>query len=217
MAASSLSVRVARALLQIGAVTITPDAPFTWSSGLRAPLYCDIRLSLAHPSIRQMFAEAFAARIKAEALAPDIIVGVATGGIAHAAYLSQLLDLPMAYVRTLPKAHGHGHTIEGPVLEGQRVVVVEDLISTGMSSWGAAESLRSGGRAKVVALAAIFTYGFEGAQERFRAAGIRVLPLTDLDTLLSVAREQERILERDLVSLRAWRLDPRTWSKMRAR
>lgn len=207
--------RIARALLTIGAVTIRPNAPFTWASGLQAPVYCDNRLTLGYPAVRSMLTEGFRAFMDKEDFRPEAIVGTATGGIAHAAWLAADMHLPMAYVRPDHKGHGKGNRVEGGLGAGKDVVVVEDLVSTGRSSWRAVSAVRESAEARVLAMTAIFTYGFPGVLDRFRAAGIAVGVLCDFPTLLSVAVEERYLKETDIALLMQWHRDPRGWSAAR--
>ena len=208
--------RVAGDLLRIKAVTLSPEAPFTWASGLKAPIYCDNRLTMGYPAVRRVLTDGFVARLDEHGLAPEVIVGTATSGIPHAAWLAHRLDLPMAYVRSKPKAHGRGNQIEGPLAPGQRVVIVEDLVSTGMSSMKVVEAARAQAGAEVLALLAIFTYGLAGVAGRFAEAGIPFYTLTDFDTLAAVAFEQNTLSEDDRRSLKAWQEDPQAWSEERS-
>lgn len=208
----ALSRQLAADLLSIGAVALRPEDPFTWSSGLKAPLYCDNRLTLAYPSVRARIAEGFAADLHRHSLHPQVIAGTATAGIPHAAWLADRLDLPMAYVRAQAKAHGRGNQIEGRIEPGQSVVVVEDLVSTGGSSLAAVEAVRSTG-AEVLAVLAIFSYGLPAAAEAFTGDGVPLYPLTDLEVLLDVAREQERLSPEALEALRTWQQDPEGWAE----
>lgn len=208
--------QVAADLLSIGAVLLRPDDPFTWSSGLRAPIYCDNRLTMIHPPVRRRIARGLARIIEAHGLAPEVVVGTATAGIPHAAWLAERLDLPMAYARGARKAHGRENRIEGRVEGGQRAVVVEDLVSTGGSAWAAVEALRATG-AEVTAVLAIFSYGLAAATRRFAPAAPPLYTLTDLETLLSVAREEERLDDPALKALRDWRRDPEGWAERNRR
>ena len=205
--------RIAGDLLRIKAVTLSPEAPFTWASGLKAPIYCDNRLTMAYPAVRRVLTEGFAARLDEHNLKPEVIVGTATAGIPHAAWLADHLDLPMAYVRSKPKAHGRGNQIEGRLAPGQRVVIVEDLVSTGMSSMKVVEAVRAQAGAEVLALLAIFTYGLPGVADCFAEAGSPFYTLTDFDALTAVAFEQHTLSEDDLQSLKAWQQDPQAWSE----
>ncbi len=210
--AEQIRPHVARDLLRIEAVTLSPDTPFTWASGLKAPLYCDNRLTMAYPTVRFMLTKGFLMLMLEHNLKPEVIVGTATAGIPHAAWLAQALERPMAYVRAKPKAHGRGNQIEGRIEPGQQVVVVEDLVSTGLSSMGSVEALRAA-RAEVSALLAIFTYGLPGVAARFEEAGVPFYTLTTFDALLAVAYEDEYLSEDDLRSLKAWQRDPQAWSE----
>ena len=205
---------IARALLKIEAVRLRPQEPFQWSSGLYAPIYCDNRLTLAYPEIRSMIADGFAAALREEEWRPDAIAGTATAGIPHAALLSERVGLPMAYVRSRPKAHGRGRQIEGRIDEGQRVVLVEDLISTGGSALEAVEALREHG-AVVCGVLAIFSYGFSLSASAFADADCTLRTLTSLDDLLAVAQEGGLDSD-DLRLLSEWRGDPDGWSREHA-
>jgi len=204
---------VAYDLLRIQAVSLAPENPFTWASGLRSPIYCDNRLTMAYPGIRKKLTEGFVALLRQHTLEPAVIVGTATAGIPHAAWLAHRLGLPMAYVRSTPKGHGHGNQIEGRLEPGQRVVVVEDLVSTGMSSMRVVEVIREQAQADVAALLAIFTYGLAGVDARFAAAAVPFYALTDFDALLTVASEQAHLTDENLQSLKAWQRDPQGWSE----
>lgn len=209
MADAPLDLRAALAadLLRIGAVVLRPEAPFTWASGLRAPIYCDNRTTLAFPDVRRHIRDGFAALAAHHGLRPDLIAGTATAGIPHAAWLADALELPMCYVRAKPKEHGRGNQIEGRVLPGQRVLLVEDLVSTGGSALAAALALRDAG-ADVVACLAIFTYGFARAERAFHDANVPLHALTDYDALVGAAS----LSPETQATLRAWREDPDAWS-----
>lgn len=203
--------QVARDLLAIDAVRFSPSEPFTWSSGLRAPIYCDNRLTLGHPPVRRRITAGFASLIEGE-LRPELIAGTATAGIPYAAWLAETLDLSMAYVRSGAKEHGRGRRIEGPVTPGQRAVLVEDLISTGGSAASAAQALQEAG-SEVQAVLAIFSYGLEAATERFASASFPLYTLTDFPTLLDVAAETGALDETARQILQQWQADPEAWSK----
>ncbi|GIV60912.1 orotate phosphoribosyltransferase [Rhodocaloribacter litoris] len=203
--------RIAGDLLEIGAVVLAPERPFTWASGLRAPVYCDNRLTLAYPPVRRRIAEGFHTLLQAQGLAPEAVVGTATAGIPHAAWLAERLDLPMAYARAKPKAHGRGNQVEGRIEAGQRVVVVEDLVSTGGSSVAVVEALQAVG-ADVLAVLAIFSYRLPAAEAAFAAAGVPLFTLTDFDTLLATARARGALAPEAVAVLEAWRQDPERWS-----
>ena len=210
--AADLAQSLANALLDIDAVSLRPHDPFTWSSGLRAPLYCDNRRTLAHPSIRRSIADGFAAVVRRHEWMPLTVAGTATAGIPHAAWLAERLDAPMAYVRSEAKEHGQGRRIEGARLEsGDDVVVVEDLISTGGSALDAVSALRDAG-ATVRAVLALFSYGLDAADAAFQDAEVACCVLTTFPVLLSVARQHGLSDEaRDL--LEEWRADPEAWSR----
>lgn len=203
--------RLAARLLDVGAVAWSPEQPFTWASGLKAPLYCDNRRTIAYPDVRRLITDGFARVIAEHHLAPDVIAGTATAGIPHAAWLADRLGLPMAYVRSKPKAHGQGRAVEGAIEAGQRVVVIEDLVSTGGSSLAAAEALRTTG-AEVVAVLAIFSYGLNQSEAAFSDVRLPLFPLAGFMTLLDVAREEDRLDGPTLETLQAWRRDPEEWS-----
>lgn len=202
---------IAEALLSIGAVQLRPANPFTWSSGLVAPIYCDNRLSLSYPHVRRLICEGFADVLTARELLPSTIVGTATAGIAHAAWLAEHADQPMAYVRSSAKDHGTEARIEGVVEEKDEVVVVEDLISTGSSALDAVATLRERG-ATVRAVLAIFTYNLDASEVAFREADVTGHVLTDFRTLIDVAHAHDQLSEEDLHVLKDWRSDPAAWS-----
>lgn len=206
---------LAEHLLTIGAVVLSPDQPFTWASGLRAPIYCDNRLTLSFPEVRRAIASGFASHIEAQGLKPDVIAGTATAGIPHAAWLAERLTLPMVYVRSRPKAHGKGNQIEGWLEARQRVVLVEDLISTGGSSLEAVQALREA-EAEVVAVLGIFSYGLPVAAQRFADASVPLYTLTDFPTLLAVAAETGYLKPEAVDQLRTWNQDPEAWSEAHA-
>ncbi len=204
---------LAGALLKIDAVSLRPHAPFTWSSGLVAPLYCDIRRTLAHPSIRGAIADGFADLVRQYDLRPVTLAGTATAGIPHAAWLAERLDAPMAYVRSSSKGHGQGRQIEGPRLgPGDDVVVVEDLISTGGSALDAVSAVRGTG-ATVRAVLAIFSYGLDVADAAFREADVPHHVLTTFPVLLEVARRRHDLSDEARALLQEWRADPEAWSR----
>jgi orotate phosphoribosyltransferase len=203
---------VARSLLRIGAVALRPDKPFTWASGRLSPIYTDNRVALAFPDVRDQLVEAFVER--ARLLAPDLIAGTATAGIPLAALLADRLRLPLCYVRATAKAHGRQNRVEGRVEPGQRVVVVEDLVSTGGSVLAAAEALRDAGAMPVAALA-VFSYGLPEADRAFSEAGLRLDTLTTFDTLVRVGAADGAMSPQAVESLSAWRADPAAWSALR--
>lgn len=204
--------RLAAALLRIEAVAFSPEEPYTWASGLRSPIYCDNRVTMAYPPVRRSITEGFAEILAREGIAPEAVVGTATAGIPHAAWLAGRLDLPMAYVRSKAKAHGRGNRVEGRLEAGANVVVVEDLVSTGGSSVAVVEALRTAG-VRVEAVLAIFSYGLPAAREAFARAAVPLHTLTDFATLLDVARETGALAPEAVASLEAWRRDPEAWSR----
>ncbi len=212
MIADETATKVAEFLLRIKAVELSPQEPFRWSSGLLSPIYCDNRKILSHPGIRTHIRQQLSTRIQDLFGKPDAIVGVATGGIAMGVLVAQELGLPFAYVRGEAKGHGKENVIEGDIEEGAVTVVLEDLISTGKSSLNAVERLREGGY-KVKGLAAIYSYGFAEAEERFQKADCRYTVLTDHDTLIQQASENGAISKDQLETLQDWRKDPEEWGK----
>lgn len=206
------ALKVAEFLLQIKAIKLQPANPFTWASGWKSPIYCDNRKTLSYPSIRTFIRQSYADVILDKFGKPDVIAGVATGGIAQGALVAQELGLPFIYVRTSPKAHGLGNQIEGDFEAGQKVVVIEDLISTGGSSLQAVDALRAAG-CEVKGLVAIFSYGFDVATENFTNAKCPFETLTNYDYLMSQAVKHDYITESDVESLQAWRQDPANWNK----
>lgn len=202
-----ISRQVAASLLQIGAVSLRPHQPFTWTSGLKSPIYCDNRLTMSYPDIRERIADGFAALIKEQYPNAEVIAGTATAGIPHAAWVAQKLNLPMIYIRDKAKGHGKENLIEGAVKPGQKAVVIEDLISTGGSSLKAALAVNDAG-AKSLGVLAIFSYQLNKATEAFEAAGIPLQTLTNYTKLLDVALELGQIKEQDLDLLRSWRENP---------
>lgn len=203
---------IAQALLEIEAVSLQPDNPFTWSSGLKSPIYCDNRLTLSYPSIRRKVAEGLKSLIVEHFSGVEMIAGTATAGIPHAAWVSELLDLPMTYVRSKAKGHGKGNQIEGKVSDGQKVVVVEDLISTGGSVIEAVHALREAG-CEVLGVVSIFTYELEKGKQQLESADITAYSLTDFSTLAKVAEEKGLITQENIKSLADWQKNPAEWGK----
>ncbi|GAM14217.1 orotate phosphoribosyltransferase [Mesobacillus selenatarsenatis] len=201
---------IAEALLEIEAVSLQPDQPFTWSSGLKSPIYCDNRLTLSYPAVRRKVAEGLKNLVSEHFPEAEMVAGTATAGIPHAAWVSELLDLPMSYVRSKAKGHGKGNQIEGKVTEGQKVVVVEDLISTGGSVIEAVEALREAG-CEVLGVVSIFTYELEKGRQQLSAANIIAYSLTDFTILANLAEEKGLITKENLDSLAEWRKDPSEW------
>jgi orotate phosphoribosyltransferase len=206
------ALKVAEFLLQIKAVKLNPQSPFTWASGIKSPIYCDNRVTLSYPNIRTFIRQTFAEAILEKYGKPDVIAGVATGGIAQGALVAQELGVPFIYVRSSAKQHGMGNQVEGYFEKGQRVVVIEDLISTGGSSLKAVDALREAGL-DVKGLLAIFTYGFDLAKENFKKANCSYITLSNYDVLLKKALENNTISESDLKTLEEWRKAPNSWNK----
>ena len=204
--------KLAAGLLRIGAVLLRPDEPFTWASGWRSPIYCDNRRILSDPELRSMVAEAFAAKVAELYPEAEVLAGVATGAIAHGVLVADRMCKPFVYVRPKPKDHGTGSQIEGNLPEGSKVVVIEDLISTGMSSLAAVDALRKAG-ADVLGMVAIFTYGFDLASERFNEAGVPLATLSNYGSLIDVATSAGLVKPSDTEVLQRWREDPAGWNK----
>jgi len=196
----------------VKAVELKPESPFTWASGLKSPIYCDNRKTLSFPQIRTFIRQQFVEVINDSFGKPDVIAGVATGGIAIGVLVAQELGLPFVYVRSEPKKHGLGNQIEGVIETDHKVVVIEDLISTGGSSLNAVETLRVSG-AQVMGIAAIFTYGFEQAISNFKNANCQLVTLTNYDILIQQAANSGFVVEKYLQTLMAWKNDPKAWSE----
>lgn len=204
------ALKVAEFLLQIKAVKLQPNSPFTWASGWKSPIYCDNRITLSFPAIRTYIRQGYADAILEHFGKPDIIAGVATGGIAQGALVAQELGIPFIYVRSSAKAHGMGNQIEGHYEKGQRVVVIEDLISTGGSSLKAVKDLKDAGL-EVKGLVAIFTYGFDISTKNFVNAECPFVTLTDYEHLIDQALKSDYVNSADIDSLREWKNNPETW------
>ena len=202
-----LNRQVARGLLSIGAVFLRLQEPFTWASGIKSPIYCDNRLILTAPEVRVLVENAIAATVKREYPDAEVLMGTATAGIAHAAIAAHLLGLPMGYVRSGSKDHGRKNQIEGKLTPGERVVVIEDLISTGGSVLDTVAALRAAG-AEVLGVISIFTYGMAKGRQRLAEAGVKCVSLTDLDTIAQVGVQQGYITQGDVARLLAFRDDP---------
>ncbi len=199
--------KIARALLSIRAVFLRPEEPFTWASGIKSPIYCDNRLILTAPEVRDGVEAALAQTVREHYPEAEVLMGTATAGIAHAAIAAHMLELPMGYVRSGAKDHGRRNRIEGRLAPGQRVVVVEDLISTGGSVIDAARALRDAG-AEVLGAVSIFTYGMQKGLDRLAEAGLKNVSLTNLDSVAAVAVEEGYIKSEDVDRLMAFRADP---------
>jgi len=203
---------VAKKLLEIKAIRLQPENPFTWASGWKSPIYCDNRLSLSYPESRTIIKKELVSAILDNFPRVEAIAGVATAGIPQGALLADTLNLPFLYVRSKPKGHGMENMIEGKVTPGQKVVVVEDLVSTGGSSLKAVADLQNAGF-EVLGMVAIFTYGFDVAKENFENAGVKLVCLSDYASMLPQAVEYEYASEDDLNALEEWRKDPANWGK----
>lgn len=203
---------IAEKLLGIKAVKVQPKDPFTWASGWKSPIYCDNRKTLAYPEIRTLIKEELANIVREKYNDADVVAGVATGAIAQGALVAELLGKPFVYVRSAAKDHGMGNLIEGELKEGQKVVVVEDLISTGGSSLKAVNALREAG-AEVMGMVAIFTYGFPLAANQFAAANVELTTLSNYEAVLQHLLDNKVIGENELATLKEWRKSPDTWGK----
>ena len=199
--------QVARGLLSISAVFLRPQEPFTWASGIKSPIYCDNRLILTAPEVRTLVENAIADTVKREFPEAEVLMGTATAGIAHAAIAAHLLGMPMGYVRSGSKDHGRKNQIEGRLEKGQKVVVIEDLISTAGSALDAVEALRTAG-AEVLGIVSIFTYGMKKGVERMAEAGVKYVSLTNLDTIAQVGAEEGYIAPEDVARLLKFRDNP---------
>jgi len=212
MQKSNTALQIASYLLETEAVKLRPENPFTWSSGWQSPIYCDNRVTLSFPAIRSFIKNALSEEIRKRLAEVEVIGGVATAGISQGALVADVLDLPYIYVRPEPKKHGMGNQIEGRLQEGQKVVLVEDLVSTGGSSLKAAQAINEAG-GEVIGLIAIFTYGFEKAAQNFKEANIPLICLSNYQNLLGIALEQGYIKAEMLETLSDWRKSPETWKK----
>lgn len=207
---SAEAAQIASDLLSIGAFTFRPDEPFTWASGMQSPVYCDNRLTLSYPEVRARIVSAFISCIKNRNLQADAIVGVATAGIPHAAFLASQLDLPMAYVRSQPKGHGRQNQIEGEIRAGQKAILIEDLVSTGGSVIGAIKVLQQKG-IEVEAVLAVFSYELPEAKSAFSSVNIPLYVLVSFKQILEVAVAGGMITDTDATVIKEWHNDPRSW------
>ena len=204
------SQNIANELLNIKAVTLKPQDPFTWSSGMRSPIYCDNRLTMSYPDVRNIIIEGFVELITKEFPDAEVIAGTATAGIPHAAWVADRLSLPMIYVRSKPKGHGKENMIEGYLEKGKKVIVIEDLISTEGSSIQAAKAVKEAG-GTVLSVCSIFTYEFAVASAAFKEEGIPAYSLTNYSALLKLAMESKKITEQEYKLLLNWSEDPKSW------
>ena len=209
---TEIAKQIAKSLLQIKAIILSPSAPFKWASGWHSPIYCDNRITLSHPEIRNFIRQELAQGIVKKYGKPDVIAGVATGAIAQGALVAQELGLPFIYIRSSAKDHGRQNLVEGKIDSGQSVVVIEDLISSGKSSLAAVDALKSTG-CIVKGMAAIFTYGLDKAKENFENHDCELFTLGDYDTLIEQALDTKYITESDLSLLKEWRSNPSKWNR----
>ncbi|MFM1931187.1 MAG: hypothetical protein RL226_490 [Bacteroidota bacterium] len=204
--------KVAEFLLQIKAIELSPEKPFTWASGWKSPIYCDNRKTLSYPKIRTYIRQQFVAIIRENFGKPDVIAGVATGGIAIGALVAEEMGLPFVYIRSEAKGHGLQNRIEGVIEKGQSVVVIEDLVSTGKSSLSAVDALQEA-EAELKGMVAIFTYGFDAGKKAFSERKVKLFTLTDYDKLLKQATASRYITESQVETLKAWKNNPAEWGK----
>ncbi len=204
---------LAGGLLEIGAVLLRPEDPFTWASGWKSPIYCDNRKILSAPALRGKVASWLSAKARELCPGAEVVAGVATGAIAHGVLVANELGMPFVYVRPSAKDHGTRSQIEGTLPEGAKVVVIEDLVSTGKSSLAAVEALREAG-ADVLGMVAVFTYAFPQAEEAFAAAGVPLVTLSNYPALVQTALEAGRVSEKDMQTLNLWRKDPANWNNV---
>jgi orotate phosphoribosyltransferase len=209
---SNFQLEVTKKLLEINTIKIQPASPFTWASGWLSPIYCDNRKILSYPETRSFICEQFVKIIKEKYPTVEIIAGVATGAIAHGVLVAEKLGLPFIYVRSKPKDHGLENLIEGDLKVGQKVVVIEDLVSTGGSSLKAAEALSNFG-GDVLGMVAIFTYDFPVATENFKKAGVELSTLSNYQTLINLALDMGEVSEDQMENLQNWRKNPSVWGR----
>lgn len=204
--------QIAGSLLQIKAIKLNPTNHFTWASGWYSPIYCDNRKILSYPTVRKQVYEAFADLIAEKYPEAEVLAGVATGAIAHGVLVAEKMGKPFIYVRSAPKSHGLTNQVEGEVKPGSKVVVIEDLVSTGGSSLSAVDALKKAG-CDVLGMVAIFTYGFPTAEQNFANAGVKLDTLSNYNTMIEMAIEQGYVHPDELETLKEWRRDPASWKK----
>jgi orotate phosphoribosyltransferase len=209
---SNKAANLAKFLLEINAVKLNPDNPFTWTSGIQSPIYCDNRMVLSYPEVRSFVKEALAELGAAHFPQTEVVAGIATAGIAHGALMADVMGLPNCYVRPEPKKHGMKNQIEGYMPVGAKVLLVEDLISTGKSSLQAAQAVREAG-GEVIGLVALFTYGFDDARQRFEEANVPFYTISDFHTLAEVAVAHGYLDADKLIAVKAFAQDPVNWKK----
>ncbi len=202
--------KIAQRLLEIQAVSLSPNAPYTWASGIKSPIYCDNRITMSYPSVRKEIAKGLAEKILVEYPDVEVIAGTATAGIPHAAWVADLLNLPMVYIRSKAKDHGKGNQIEGRITSGQKMVVIEDLISTGGSVLEACAAAQNEG-AVILGVAAIFTYQLPAGINNFKTAKLSLVTLTNYSALIEVALDLGTVEDTDIAILQNWRQDPQNW------
>jgi len=207
----NVGIKTAELLLQIKAIKLQPQKPFTWASGWQSPIYCDNRITLSYPTVRNYLREHLAAQIENLYGKPDVIAGVATGAIGIGMLVADYMNLPFVYVRPEAKKHGRQNQVEGHLEKGQKVVIVEDLISTGKSSLNAATAIKDAG-AEIKGMVALFSYGFDFAGDNFKEAGIELTTLSDYNHLIEVAEKQGHFDTTTLSLLTSWRKDPSNWN-----
>ena len=212
MKLKTAQIEVTKRLLEINTIKIQPDMPFTWASGWKSPIYCDNRKILSYPATRGFICDKFVELIKEKYPEAEVVAGVATGAIAHGVLVAEKLGLPFIYVRSSPKGHGLENLIEGDLKPGQKVVVIEDLVSTGISSLKAVEAINLFG-GTVIGMAAIFTYNFPQAKENFEKAKVELTTLSYYQILIELALEMGEISQEQVDSLMSWREDPENWRK----
>ena len=208
---TEISKAIAKDLLTIEAVFLRPNEPFTWASGIKSPIYCDNRMTMSYPAVRKAIASGLAAQIKEHFPDVEVIAGTATAGIPHAAWVADILDLPMVYIRSKAKDHGKGNQIEGRITEGQKMVVIEDLISTGGSVLEACEAAAREG-ANVLGVAAIFTYELPQGLTNFEKAQLPLVTLTNYSTLIDSELVMDYFGKEDIALLQQWKQSPQTWT-----
>lgn len=209
---TNIAKETAQQLLQINAIKLQPQQPFTWASGWKSPIYCDNRISLSYPEVRNFLIKKFAELIKNKHSDVEVIAGVATGAIGIGMLIANTLDLPFIYVRPEAKKHGRQNQIEGILPEGKKVVVVEDLISTGKSSLLAVEALKKA-NANILGMVAIFSYGFPEADQNFKTANVTLTTLSDYKNLIALAKDKNFIDEKQGATLETWRTNPSEWGR----
>lgn len=205
----SLQNEIAHAMLKVGAVELNPTDLFTWASGIQSPIYCDTRLTISDPVIRKQLANGLSSLIDEHFSDCEVVAGTATAGIPHAAWVADIMQLPMVYVRSKAKEHGRGNQIEGKYAKGQKVVVIEDIISTGGSSITAVEALRNAG-CEVLGVVCVYTYNLPKADQVFEEVGVKFVSLTNFDYLIDAAKEAAAIQEDDIPFLKKWHQDLKT-------